>query len=156
MDIEEHARLLGLIIANLQSLEFLLRATLYAQEDPPHSPLPAGQSLGTLAVGDTLPLNAMTDFSTLGQLIDRYNQRVSATHPQLALDGSLIALRDALAHGRVSAGDPREDMTLVKFDRAGRVVFSQKLTEQWLRSQASRVWAEIKKLAKAPGSPVAE
>lgn len=158
MDLEEHARLLGRIVGNLQSLEILLRAYLYAMGDPPHAPLPAGKTLDSLLVNDTVGVNALTDFSSLGKLIERYNRCVETTHPHLKVDSSIVDLRDAFAHGRVSAPDPTSDLSLVKFDQPSggttKVTFSKKLTEQWLSTQASRVLAEIKRVAQAPGAPV--
>ncbi len=158
MDLEEHARLLGRIIGNLQSLELLLRAYLYAMGDPPHTPLHAGKSFDSLAVGDTVGVNALTDFSSLGELIERYNTRIQTTHPHLVVDDSIVDLRDALAHGRVSAPDPTNDLSLLKFSKPSggttRVTFLQKLTDQWSKTQASRVFAEMKEVSQAPGAPI--
>src|SRR5216117_3606119 len=99
MDLEEHARLVGRLVGNLDSLEFALRAYLYEKADPPHTPLPAGHTLDSLKIGDAVPINAMTDYSSLGELIDRYNRLVERSSPGLQVDRSLVSLRDALAHG---------------------------------------------------------
>ncbi len=160
MDLEEYARLLGRIVGNLHSLEFLLRAFLYANAAPPHAPMPTGVSLNTLNVGDAVPLNAFTDYDALGRLIDRYNNAIGAAHPECVVDPTIVDLRDALAHGRVSSPDPSNDLVLLKFDRpsgsATRVTYAQRLTADWLKDQARRVFAEIEKVAKAPGSPVVQ
>lgn len=59
-------------------------------------------------------------------------------------------LRDALAHGRVSAPEPHADMMLLKFDRpqAGqaRVAFAETNTCEWLREQSTRVADEIRRV----------
>ncbi len=158
MELEEHARLMGRLVGNLQSLEFALRAYLYAKGDPPHTPFPPGQTLQSLKVGDMAPVNAMTDYSTLVQLIDRYNKLVGSTHPELQLDRSLVSIRDGLAHGRVSALDPADDLVLLKFERpstsGARVAYSVTLTNDWLQSQIHRVFEELKKVMKAPGTPI--
>lgn len=80
VDLHEHARLLGRLVANLQSLEFVLRAHLYAQSSAPHVPFAAGQSLDSLNVDEVVGENALTDYSSLGQLIDRYNVSIRTTH----------------------------------------------------------------------------
>ena len=156
MTLEEHASCLGRLVGNLQSLEFLLRALLYKRAEPPHDPLPAGTSLSTLKIGDKVGVNALTDYDSLGSLIDRYNQAVSESNPDLQVDRSVVELRDAIAHGRVSGTAPSSDgLTLVKFDRpaAGMttLVYSELLTAEWLKGEAFRVFAEMQKVVKAIG-----
>lgn len=158
MDLEHHANLLGNLVANLRSLEFAIRAYLYAREDPPHAPLVPGKVLDSAKVDDVMPVNAFTDYSSLSQLIDRFNQLVGKTHPELRLDPSVLALHDALAHGRVSTSDPARDLVLLKFDRPSRglahVAYAQPLTADWLKTQIRRVFDEVAKIGKAPGSPI--
>jgi hypothetical protein len=83
---------------------------------------------------------------------------VAAAHANLTVDRSLVDLRDALAHGRVSAAAPNDDLQLLKFERPvngrTRVVFSERLTEQWLRQQVGRVAASVRKVATAAGPSV--
>lgn len=154
MELLEYATALGKIVANLQSLEFTLRAFLYQRGDPPHQPLAAGADLYDLRVGDAAPENALTSYDSLGQLVDRYNRVVN--DPQLALDRSVVELRDALAHGRVSAPLEATNLSLLKFERpkAGRarVVYCQELTPQWLSDQVKRTVGELRKVAKAGGA----
>ncbi len=103
MSFEEYASLIGKVVANLQALEFLLRAFLYAKGDPPHSAFPPGKAVDDLKVGDWAPENAMTCYDSLGDLIDRYNKIAPAAR---RVDPTIVELRDALAHGRVSAPAP--------------------------------------------------
>ena len=67
-------------------------------------------------------------------------------------------LRDALAHGRVSASEPNDDLCLLKFDRPvkgrTRVVFSAKLTEEWLKRQIDQVRANAVKATTAAGPAI--
>lgn len=158
MESEEHARLVGRLVGNLQSLEFAIRAYLYERAEPPHTPLPSGQTLDSLKTGDVVPVNALTDYSSLGQLIERYNKLIEKTHPELQVDRSLVSIRDALAHGRVSTSDPAKDFVLLKFDKpSGGVVsvaYAQTLTAVWLKSQTRQVFEEVKKIGKAPGTPI--
>jgi hypothetical protein len=158
LNLEEYATRLGRLAGNLQSLEFVLRAYLYAQQSPPHIPFPAGRSLESFAVGDMVEENALTDYSTLGSLIERYNSLVRATHAHLCVDSSIVDIRDALAHGRISAADPSPQPLLLKFDRPAngfaRVSFVQTLTAAWFQEQTVRIMGEVKKVAQAPNSPV--
>ena len=153
MDLEEHAQLVGRLVGNLQSLEFALRAYLYEKKSPPHAPFASGQSLHSFNVGDIVPENAMTDYSTLGKLIERYNQGVEA---RFQVDSSIVSVRDALAHGRVSALDPAQDLVLLKFEKPSggltKVTYAQALTADWLKSQTTRIFGEIQKICKASGS----
>jgi hypothetical protein len=158
MKAEEYALWIGRLVVNLQGLEFLLRAYLYSQADEPHVPLAPGVSLDSMAVGDTAAENAFTDFSTLGHLIERYNTRVAGTHSDLTIDHSIVQLRDALAHGRLSAATPDGDPCLLKFERpvAGRarVVFSERLTEAWCTTHLEHIMSAVKKVMTAAGPSV--
>ncbi len=160
MDLEEYPVLLGRVLSNLHSLEFLLRAFLYAKAAPPHTPFPKGISLDTAKAGDNMPVNAMTDYDSLSHLIARYNAIVSPSRSDLAIDPTVVDLRDALAHGRVSAPNPGDSLLLVKLARphagAATVTYSQPLTSAWLKQQTTRIHDEMMKIAHAPGSPVAQ
>lgn len=151
-----HASLLGMLMANLQSLEFVLRAYLYAHASASHVPFDAGKTLDSLHVGELVGVNAMTDYDTLGQLIDRYNTSVQVTHPHLMVDRSVVKVRDALAHGRVSTTDLSKPFKLLKFEKPKRsgthikVVFCESLTESWFDRQTKLVHDEIQKVAQAP------
>jgi len=150
-DLETYACLIGKIIVNLHSLEFILRCYLSNRNDPPNATLAPG-ALQKLKVGDVVPLGEMTNFDTLGELIDRYNQYI----PDLAfaVDRSVIDLRDALAHGRASAFD-RPEITLMKFAKPARgaqetsVVYAEVLNETWLNTQRKRVRDELLKVFEA-------
>src|SRR6266496_3651952 len=96
---EEYSATVGKILANLQALELLLRRFLYEKQDAPHAPLQT--PLNVVKVGDYVPENAATDWSRLGDLIKRYNKRVAWTRKDLVVDPGIVAVRDALAHGRV-------------------------------------------------------
>jgi len=153
MELVEHACELGKLLGNLQSLELALRSFLYPNADPPHNPAPAGVSLLAPAVSETLPENAFTDWSSLGQLIDRYNRIVKTVDPTLLIDRSVVDLRDMLAHGRLSAASPSPPLRLVKFDRPSRgkvrVTASEELTLTWLTGNVTRVRSELAKVERA-------
>ena len=138
---------------SFQCLEFALRAFLYERGDPPHDPLPQGTDLNTLRFGDIVTENAMTRWDSLTHLIKRFNRAIN--DPQLALDLSLVELRDALSHGRITASSG-PNLALIKFTRpyVGRVEvgYREELTREWLTGQIQRVLAACQNVAKASAS----
>jgi hypothetical protein len=158
MNLEKYAHQLGRLHGNLASLEFALRAYLYAHADLPHQPLPNGMVLTSLRVGDSIPENALTDYSTLAQLISRYNRSIPASHAKLSIDPNIVDLRDALAHGRVASSDSEDDFFLLKFSKPSfgqtTITYSQQLSSAWLNQQIDRVRTELDKIINAPGSPL--
>lgn len=145
MDILQHAMLIGKIVVNLQSLEFALRSYLYSvAHDRSHH-----KNLFSVKLGETVTATELTDYSTLGQLIQRYNRIVP--DPKLKLDPSLVDVRDALAHGRVFAALPQPPFTLLKFGAVKngktKVTYLQELTEEWLDQQVKRIVSEVRKIS---------
>lgn len=153
MRLEEYATRLGALVANLLSLEFLLRRFLYARHSVPHAPLSKAQQLHRLVVGDEVPLNALTDYSTLGTLISRYNSQVALS---ARVDASLAELRDAIAHGRISAPNTRSGLVLLKFAKplgdTTRVTHSEALSRVWFAHQTTRLEAALRTVAGASGA----
>ena len=137
------------------ALEASLRAYLYSVQDPPHAPLPTGFVFPQIKAGDVLPVNALTDYASLGELITRFNRRVAASHPTLVVDPSLVELRDALAHGRVLGPIGASRSSLFKFARPnGSTVvatFVAELNEAWFHAQVERVAVEVAKVARVAG-----
>ena len=142
---------LGQLWANFHSLEMLLRSFLALRD--PREALEAGQSFDSLAVGDIVRENPTTDYSSLGQLIARFNKVVPESR---RVDPSLVELRDALAHGRVWSNDETFPLRLLKFGRPTadgkiEVTWASTMTEQWLDEQRQRVFeAMCRVYGKAP------
>jgi hypothetical protein len=143
MTLEEHATHLGGLISNFQSLEFLLRAFL--QKSPSASPLgiPHGVDIYSSPVGTDLPENELTNYDSLGQLIDKYNGKVEKLG-LAPIDKTLVEIRDALAHGRVSAALADDTLRLVKFSKPAngrvRITFNAVLSSDWFTAQKKRVF----------------
>ncbi len=154
-DEDEILFLIGKLYANLQSLEFVLRGALYEKGSQPHNPIGLGVSINSFAVGDNIPENAMTDYSSLGQLIDRYNSEIANGELEKKVNRDIVSVRDALAHGRASANKMDEDTTLIKFTKPKNssvtVSFSQRLTKTWLKEKIGLVYSEVIKVVKANG-----
>jgi hypothetical protein len=138
----DYAYHLGGLVANLQSLEFLLRAFL--QQLPSARPMgiPGGTDLYSFPVGATVPENELTSYDNLGQLIDKYNVEARRRGIDL-IDRDLVELRDALAHGRLSAPATNDYMRLLKFSKPNSgcvtVTFNAVLDEDWFKRQKRRV-----------------
>lgn len=148
--LESHARGLGAVFANLQSLEFVLRLFLYRRRSRPHAFFRRGQNLTGLSVGAVLPENAVTDYDSLSDLITRYNTIARRSFAGFEIDHTLVTLRDALAHGRVFLPKTGLELRLLKFTRPRhrkvRVNFAAALTVEWLAAQNARVVREITKI----------
>lgn len=138
---------LGSLIQQLLALEFGLRLCLAKNENRGISPV-------TLPIkvqpGDSVPLSALTDYSTLGILINRYNSW-ARDNGKREVSTKFVELRDAIAHGRLCKIDdgitPPADVpwTLLKFGKPapnGQTVtltFRQTITSEWVNEQLSAV-----------------
>ena len=131
MTIDEHTKYLGKLLANLQSLEFLLRAFLNRLPGARPIGLPYGTDIYSSPVGSELPENDITSYDSLSELLTKVNEEMKRRGAP-GIDKKLVDLRDALADGRVSAALPDENMRLLKFDKPQngkvRVVFNEVMT----------------------------
>lgn len=133
---------LGRLMGNFWSLEWMLRNVLYLLRHPPHNAM-APRPLFAANVADTFPVNALTSYASLRQLIDAYNSTATAK-----IDPSFVNLRDTLAHGRVlCADDVWVNLSLMKFSRPDndkvRVETRYDLTLDWMDEQIARVGAAL-------------
>jgi hypothetical protein len=147
-----HVMYLGKVIGNLHSLEIALRLFLDRLNPGPY--LPAGKSYYQLQAGDSVPENAFTNFDTLGDLVDKYNEAICKKDTALLIDRSVVQLRDLLAHGRVSADAPDETrLAIIKFDRpqngSVRVTDCAQMTEKWFKDRIDFARAQLEKVEQA-------
>jgi len=156
--LDDWARDLGKLVNALQSLEFVLRAFLYEREPSPGGQFPSAHDFYADPVGAVVPVNAITDYRTLGELISAYNLLVKAAFPERAIDPAVVGVRDALAHGRVSTlqPEPGEALDLVKYDRPTkdnptvvRVAVRVHLTRAWLREHLQTIQGHTLRVASA-------
>ena len=140
---------LGKTLANLQSLEFLLRLFLHNTQHPEPKWLEKGPT--EMVVGDIVAETPLTDWSSLGVLIDRYNGAVGEQSP-LKVSRSVVDLRDALAHGRMFMPSMDEPPVLIRFEKPSggrtRVIFRASAAE-WLYQALQDVHAETAKVQAA-------
>ena len=140
--LEAHALHVGGLVGNLQSLEIMIRFFLSMLPSARPTGVAYGIDLFAFPVGTLLNESDLTSYESLGELIDRFNKHASANQIP-ALDRSLVKLRDAIAHGRVSAVAPSDQLRLVKFgpplDGRVRIEFNEMMTGAWLIEQKQRV-----------------
>ena len=136
---DQHPLNLGKLLVNFQSLEFALRAFLLKTEEMSGSPFTKFKNLNELSEGDEVPENAFTNYDTLSQLIEKYNDNPKIRATGLCIDKKLVDIRDAIAHGRVSALTPSPPFRLLKFripkNNRTKVKFSILLTQEWYNQQ---------------------
>ncbi len=136
---DQHPLNLGKLLVNFQSLEFALRAFLLKTEEMAGSPFTKFKNLHELGEGDEVPENAFTNYDNLMQLIEKYNDNPKIKAADLCIDKKLVDIRDAIAHGRVSALTPSPPCRLLKFGRPKnnrtKVNFSILLTQEWYNQQ---------------------
>jgi predicted GTPase len=151
---EEHAENLGKLVANMQSLEFALRAFLLNVEIIQRGPLPQlVKNLHDVNEGDIVPLNALTNYDNLRQLITKYNNHPKILSANLTIDKTLVDIRDAIAHGRISSPNPSASLKLLKFDKPKinqvKVAFSALMTKGWFKEWITRYYNALMTVNKA-------
>ena len=130
----EYDEALGRLVSSLQTLELLMRLFL-------HSKGPAGGSSADLDAleralpGALVPLDAFTDYRSLGQLISACRNVRGGP----VVDAAIVRLRDALAHGRVYAKSAGPPLHLLKFGKQqGGMVpieYNESISLDWLARQ---------------------
>jgi len=152
---DKYALGLGGLIANLLSLEYMLRIYLADEQlgDDFGVKFPQYKRLHALRVGEKVPRNAFTEWDDLSDLILEYNKCV--VKPELTVDFSIVNLRHALVHGRVSSPELESHNSLIKFSRPDKkdthvfVECNYSLTNDWFREQTKRVFEEMMKVTRA-------
>lgn len=145
----DHILWLGRLVGNFHSLEVVLRAYLIGIAHKEGKPV--GPPYWSLNVGDVVASDEFTDYDSLGQLIDRFNDDVATRDSTLSVDRRVVDIRDLLAHGRVAAlKEDLSDMKIIKFSRPDRnreaVVASALMSEAWYRSNVKLVYDETMKV----------
>jgi len=141
--LKNHAYHLGGLVADLHSLEFTLRAFLHGLPDARPLGISYGADIYSQPVGTVLRESDFTSYDTLGELIDKYNVEMAKRGCAL-IDRTLVQVRDALSHGRVSAKRIDDDCRIIKFskpDKTGHVMitFNETMTTAWYTAQKKRV-----------------
>jgi hypothetical protein len=146
INLDERATYIGKIIGNLQVLEFLLRLFLYEKVGPQN----ITYSLDEVAEGEWVPENPITNYDSLRTLVKKVNKQLEAQGVTDRVDHSLVDLRDAIAHGRVTAFHPEGPYKLMKYSPAKdgkvQVMIAKTLSSRWLKEQVTRTLSEARKV----------
>jgi len=141
-ELAEYALHLGGLLSNFHSLEFVLRIFLQSQPGARSTGIPYGVDIYSFPVGTDLMESEITSYDSLGQLISKFNAQMKKANRPL-IDPTLVEVRDALAHGRVSGAAVGSQLRLLKFDKPSkgvvRVAFNELLTIDWFTIQKKRV-----------------
>jgi hypothetical protein len=131
----------GALLLNLLALEFMARDSLMCLDGRFHD----ADIFGKLRPGDVVDEHHLSDYSSLGPLLNRYN---ASARPSERVDvAQLVKLRDMLAHGRVGAELSADEMSLIKFAKpeGGKATVEAVvvLAQPWLMNQSNFVKAAI-------------
>ena len=148
---DKYALGLGRLIANLLSLEYILRIYLLDEElgGDFGEKFPQYKRLNELKVNEKVPRNAFTEWDDLSDLIQKYNEHIGNVS---VIDCSIVNLRHALVHGRVSSPTPEGPLSLLKFTRPTKkdkhvlVECNYSLTISWITEQTQKVFGEMMKV----------
>lgn len=140
---EKHINDLGTLVSYFHTLEFLLRGFLKNQEK-----LSAESFDYTrIEAGDTVPVDSMTNFDSLGCLIKKYNSQVPVPNQ---ITEEIVVLRDVIAHGRVCTSSDKLPLRIFKFDKPKgsqtTATYAANLDHNWFLENKNLVYDEINKV----------
>lgn len=142
--LDDYASALGMLMANLATLESSLRGALHEIRVEPVDMQLHSKTLVTLPVGTSLAENSITSWRSLGELIREYNELRLGGDP---IPQGIRDLRNMFAHGLIFAHAGRDVLHLVRFSKPkdGRVTIeaNHPLTMDWLRNENSKVIAAL-------------
>lgn len=139
---DEYHIYLGKLLGNFQSLEFILRGFL--QQLPSARPMgiPHWKSIYSYKVGEELPVNEMTSYDSLEELIHKFNS-VARKKWFSKINIGIAKIRDAIAHGKVSLSSDKSTPRLLKFskpkDNKVTVIFNEILNKEWFTKEIKKV-----------------
>ena len=138
-----YALALGKLFGNLISLDIALRARLYGAHPAPSGPIRDTQPFTSLNVGDRVEENWITKHCYLSDLVREYNElQDKLGRADRKIDIGIVDVRNALAHGIVTAPAVGGILTLIKFGGAARsrqVTEKVDMTLDWMTTQIARV-----------------
>ncbi|MFH0897006.1 MAG: hypothetical protein V1850_03020, partial [Candidatus Bathyarchaeota archaeon] len=148
----------GRLMGDILSLEFSLRMFLLKNAGNPQYSFPEWDKLPELKEGDSITLNAFTTDKYFSEVVERYNKDSRIENRGLAINDSLVDLRNALAHGLIYGLNPSPPFRLLHFerhrDKARRedivsVKLNSLLTIQWFNEQIVQVRLAMENVEKA-------
>ena len=147
--LNEYRMNLGKLLANMLSLEMLLRLYLFYKEPSTNS---GDFQLDAYKVDDIVPTNYLTNTFCLRQLVEKYNTHCNKDFKEFKIDPNLVDTRNALAHGRILSSSPSfSNIRLYNFSRDGdrvKLSFTTEMKEDWFSRQITLFWDAIVKVQK--------
>lgn len=147
---ELHVFNLGKLTGNLQTIEMGARLAIVRLDEAAAQRVQA--QLPQVKCGELVELNAFTNKDDLNQTLEKYNKRASL---DCRIDiKPIVALRDALAHGRIFGFGSMKHLRLLKFDRKANngmvaVEFAVDMTDEWFQGNIRILDDAIGKIKKA-------
>lgn len=146
---------LGKLKANLLSLELRIRHFLLICDLSSEKSTKYLLGASKWEIGQELNVDSFTNYDKLGELIDKYNEKILSLGSSLEIGNkdALIKLRDALAHGRVFAYKGAPPLYLIKFNKPKngktKVEFMSVMSWNWFNEQIRLTKNEYNKVEKA-------
>lgn len=142
MEQDDHTHGVGRIITNLEALEFVIRIFLTKANDQKlEFPTPETTEL---------PETFVTNYMSLGELIDEYNNILSPAERIHCVDAQVVKIRDAFAHGRIYSNSESFPIALYKFSRPkdgkAAVEYAETLTTDWLKQKGDLIHTQTGKV----------
>jgi hypothetical protein len=154
--LEDWASALGKLVSAFQSLELVLRVFLFEHGAKPDQRPSIDEDFYAQPVGTSVLLNPFTDYRTLAELIRAYNAVLPAGASSWTVDEAIAATRDAVAHGRVSASAPDNELRLLKYSKPSHakathveVTFNTLVTLDWLKDRTRAVQSQTRRVVEA-------
>lgn len=139
----DYPAVLGRLIANLATLEFSLRVVLYLMDTARDMRRSSDWRFANLSVGDRMEESWLSQWCYLPELIGNYNQRQASLGLD-PIDTGITDIRNAMAHGVITAEGNAKPLSCVKFGRpkGGSVTVEGKfaLSFDWIGEQTDRVY----------------
>jgi NADH/NAD ratio-sensing transcriptional regulator Rex len=143
---------IGKVLSNLQALEFALRLFLYELQKTDSNQQTQSFDLQSLSVGEWVPETPLTNYDTLGQLINKVNAELQNRGSSDQVDLSVVELRDAIAHGRVLSLRQEGPFSILKFSKPlngkVQVAVAVEMTPGWFKQQIKHTRAEVDKVVR--------
>jgi len=143
MTAEEYALNLGKLWGRFQSLDILIRLFLHSLPNAASMNLPPGIGLFSLKVGDQVNESALSNRDYFSTLVKAYNKEVALTKIGQPISEDLIDLRNALAHGLVTADTPDGNFRIVHFEKVAdgtfRIIRNDQMDQAWFEIQSRSI-----------------
>jgi hypothetical protein len=140
---DSYFKKLGILVNNLQTLEFWLRNYLITIEEKTGTQRGALEHFNEWKEGKLVEICAFTDDRSLSQLITEYNNWQTRLSSGSLIDNSIAEVRDSIAHGRVFIEECPERTKLIRFNKPKgdfvRIRSCIVLTEKWFDDQTDLI-----------------